>query len=56
MSFVVYVFKSNEELKQAVEEYCSEEGNEKDEAVKQYGPMSLWCTSNIPDMSKLFEN
>ena len=39
--FVVYVFQSNEELKQAVEEYCSEERHVRDAAMKQYGPISL---------------
>ena len=53
-SFVVYVFKSNEELKQAVKEYCSCKSDVKDAAMQRYGPISLWCTRNITDMSRLF--
>ena len=48
--FVRYTFKTNEELKQAVDEWCEDKEN----AIKKYGHISIWNTKYITDMSMLF--
>ena len=45
-----YIFKTNEELKEAVTIWCSN----KDECLKKYGHISNWDVSLITDMKKLF--
>ena len=48
--YVRYTFKNNEELKEAVNEWC----NDRDFASIKYGDISLWITQFITDMSELF--
>ena len=47
-----YTFESNKELKDAVNLW----NENKDECIKRYGHISDWDTSNITDMSYLFED
>jgi surface protein len=46
-----YVFKTRDELKEAVNLYCSEQGK----CVELYGDCNTWDVSNITDMQKIFE-
>ena len=47
-----YTFKKNEELKQAVKEWCEN----KEKAVKKYGHIKIWNTRFITDMSNMFKD
>ena len=46
-----YRFTSNEELKNAVNEWCQ---TPQPTSVQQYGDISTWDVSQITDMSSLF--
>ena len=48
--FAIFKPKIKEELKTAVNLWC----DNKDEALNKYGHISLWDTSLITDMSRLF--
>ena len=50
-SYFVWKPKNKEQLKKAVNEWCEN----KKKAFKKYQHISLWDTSNIIDMSELFE-
>ena len=50
--YIRYIFKTNKELRQAVNEWC----NDEDIAIKKYGPINIWNTQFITDMSDLFWN
>ena len=50
-SYVIFLPKTNEELKRAVELWSSD----KKQAHKLYGYISLWNTQNITNMSHLFD-
>jgi len=47
-----FIPETNQKLKIAVNEWC----NDRAEALKKYGNISLWRTGNITDMSTLFYN
>jgi len=47
-----FIPNTKQELQTAVNEWCDNRA----EALKKYGHISLWITVNITDMSKLFKN
>ena len=50
--YVRYTFKNNEELKEAVNEWC----NNRELAFIKYGHIEIWNTKNITDMTDLFSS
>ena len=48
---VIFLPKTNKELREAVQCWI----DDKETAMERYGPMELWNTRNITDMSFLFE-
>ena len=52
MRVVFYPMKDSNELREAVKLWLSDESK----ALKTYGHISLWNTSNVTDMSKMFYN
>ena len=51
-SLVFYPMKDSDELREAVELWLYKESK----AIIKYGHISLWDTSNVTDMSKIFGN
>ena len=51
-SLVFYPMKDSDELREAVALWLSDESK----AMTKYGHISLWNTSNVTDMSKMFYN
>ena len=51
MRSVFYPMKDSDELREAVKLWLTNESK----AIKTYGHISLWNTSNVTDMSNLFE-
>lgn len=45
---------TNDTIRVAVRSYCNSMTN--NQAIEEYGPIGTWDTSNITDMSELFEN
>jgi len=58
MDYCVYTaFKTNSELKNAVTDYCNNPDGWKDNTkYKTYGPIEDWNTSEMTDMSYVFNN
>ena len=50
MISIFYQMKDSEELREAVKLWLTNESK----AIKTYGHISLWNTSNVTDMSKMF--
>ena len=48
---VVYTFKTNEELKQAINEWCEDKEN----AIIKYGHIKIWNTKYITDILIRFD-
>ena len=51
LSLVFYQMKDSEELREAVKLWLTNEFT----AIIKYGHISLWNTSNVTDMSRMFE-
>ena len=51
-----YLFKNNNELRTAVDEYLSSDLDIQQNALNKYGQMSTWNTEKITDMSELFKS
>ena len=50
--FIIFKPKTKQDLQEAVDLWCEN----KDDALKKYGHISIWDTSLINDMSDLFLN
>ena len=52
--YIEYLPLNNETIRVAPEDYCKG-GDKKDAIIKKYGPIGEWDTSNVTNMSCIFE-
>ena len=55
-NFVIKVklIRTNDNIKQAVDEWCKDNSENKINSIKKYGPISKWDVSNVTNMSEMF--